>query len=78
MREAVEVAENFTNMTISNKDSIISFDINGTLLGGPSAGAATTITAIEGKTVRPDAAITGTIEAGGYTPARLAGCLTRQ
>jgi len=69
VREAVEVAENFTNMNISNKDIIISFDINGTVIGGPSAGAATTVTAIaamEGKNVRPDGAITGTIEEEGY------------
>lgn len=69
IREAVKVAENFTNMDIANNDLIISFEINGTLIGGPSAGAATTtatIAAMEGKQVREDAAITGTIEEGGY------------
>ncbi len=69
VREAVKVAEHFTNINISNKDIIISFDINGTLIGGPSAGAAiaaATIGAIEGKKVRQDVAITGTIEEGGY------------
>ena len=69
IREAVRVAENFTNMNVSNKDVIISFDINGTLIGGPSAGAATTVALIavmEGKHVKQDVAITGTIEEGGY------------
>ena len=69
VREAVTIAENFTNINISNTDIIISFDINGTLIGGPSAGAATTvasIAAMEGKNVRPDVAITGTIGEGGY------------
>lgn len=69
VREAVKVAENFTGTNLSNRDVTISFEINGTLIGGPSAGAATavaTIAVIEGKGVRQDAAITGTIEAGGY------------
>ncbi len=69
VREAVEVAVNYTNMNISNNDIIISFDINGTLIGGPSAGAATTIAtiaAMEGKRVKQDMAITGTIGEGGY------------
>ena len=69
VREAVKVAESFTNIHTLNKDIIISFDINGTLIGGPSAGAAiaaATIGAIEGNEVRQDAVITGTIEEGGY------------
>lgn len=69
VREAVAIAENFTNVNVSNKDIIVSFAINGTLIGGPSAGAATTvatIAAIEGTQVRQDVAITGTIEEGGY------------
>lgn len=68
-REAVKVAENFANVNVSNNDIIISFAINGTVVGGPSAGAATTvatIAAIEGAYVKQDVAITGTIEAGGY------------
>ena len=47
---------------------IYSFDIEGQVLGGPSAGAAmtiATIAAIEGKEVRGDVAITGTIEQDG-------------
>lgn len=68
VREAVKVAENYTNINITNRDIIVYFDINGTLIGGPSAGAAitaATIAAIENKEVRQDAAITGTIEEGG-------------
>lgn len=69
VREAVEVAANFTHVNLTTKDLIISFDIQGSLIGGPSAGAATTvatIAALQGRKVRPDVAITGTIEAGGY------------
>lgn len=68
VREAVKVAEGFTNIKVSNKDVIIYFDINGTLIGGPSAGAAITaasIAAMEGKKVRQDVVITGTIKEGG-------------
>jgi len=68
VREAVKVAENYTNINIANRDIIVYFDIHGTLIGGPSAGAAitaATIAAIENKEVRQDAAITGTIEKGG-------------
>ncbi|HID20191.1 MAG TPA: hypothetical protein EYP28_04560 [Methanophagales archaeon] len=69
VREAVKIAKDFTNINISKKDILISFDINGTLMGGPSAGAAiaaATIAALEGKKVRQDVAITGTLEEGGY------------
>lgn len=68
-REAVKAAENFTNRDVSDMDIIISFDVNGTLIGGPSAGAAitvATVAAIQGKNVRRDAVITGTIKEGGY------------
>jgi len=69
VREAVKVAENYTNINIANSDIIVYFDINGTLIGGPSAGAAitaATIAAIENKEVRQDAVITGTIKEGGH------------
>jgi predicted S18 family serine protease len=52
---AVSVAQNYTKKDLSDKDVIISFDIGGQLLGGPSAGAAMTtaaIAAIEGKQVK--------------------------
>jgi predicted S18 family serine protease len=69
VREAVKIAKDFTNMNISNKNILISFDINGTLMGGPSAGAAiaaATIAALEGEKVRQDVAISGTIEDDGH------------
>jgi predicted S18 family serine protease len=65
---AVNVAQEFTKMDLSDKDVIISFDIGGELLGGPSAGAAmtaATIAAIEEKQVKEDVAITGTVESTG-------------
>jgi predicted S18 family serine protease len=57
----------YTQINLSNNDLIISFDINGTLIGGPSAGATTivaVIAALQGTHVKPDVAITGTIEEG--------------
>jgi predicted S18 family serine protease len=69
LREAVKVAENFTKVDVSNVDIIIFFDIKGNLIGGPSAGAATTaaiIAALEGKEIRDDVVITGTIEEDGH------------
>lgn len=69
VREAVKVAKDFTNQNITNKNILISFEINGTLMGGPSAGAAiaaATIAALEGKKVRQDVAISGTIEEDGH------------
>ncbi|MGC9444883.1 MAG: S16 family serine protease [Candidatus Methanospirareceae archaeon] len=65
IREAVEAAAAFTKVNVSDTDILISFEINGTVIGGPSAGAATTIAtiaALEGKTVRLDCVLTGTIE----------------
>jgi uncharacterized protein len=65
---AVSVAQNYTKKDLSDKDVIISFDVSGQLLGGPSAGAAmtvATIAAIEEKQVKKDVAVTGTIEPTG-------------
>ena len=65
---AASVAENYTKKSLDDRDVIYSFDIEGQVLGGPSAGAAmtvATIAAIEGKDVRDDVAITGTIEEDG-------------
>ena len=62
---AVKVAELVTSTSLANRDVI--FEIKESpagLIGGPSAGAAMTIAviaAIQGKQVRTDAAITGTI-----------------
>jgi predicted S18 family serine protease len=65
---AVKVAQEYTKKDLSDKDVIISFDIGGELLGGPSAGAAmsvATISAIEGRKLKEDVAITGTITESG-------------
>ena len=65
---AVNVAQHYTKKDLSDKDVIISFDIGGKLLGGPSAGAAitvATIAAIEEKQVKESVAVTGTIESSG-------------
>jgi len=64
----VEAAAAFSQVNITGNDILISFVINGTVIGGPSAGAATTIAtiaALEGKTVRLDYVLTGTIEEDG-------------
>jgi uncharacterized protein len=61
---ATKVAESYTGKSLADRDIIFSFNITGEVLGGPSAGAAMTtavIAAIEGKTVRSDVAVTGTI-----------------
>ncbi|MFH1544472.1 MAG: S16 family serine protease [archaeon] len=66
---ASKIAEAFTKKSLEGRDVI--YSIEGTdakLIGGPSAGAAlaaATIAAIEGKKVREDVAITGTIEVDG-------------
>ncbi len=65
---AAKIAENFTQKSLEDRDIIISFNITGNVLGGPSAGAAmtiATIAAIEEKQIRSDIAITGTIEEDG-------------
>jgi uncharacterized protein len=65
---AVKVAQNYTGKSLNDRDVIVSFDTTGQLLGGPSAGAAmtiTTIAAIEQKNIKTNIAITGTIEPDG-------------
>jgi len=72
---AVAVAEKYTGIKPSNSDIVVSFDMsayNATtvaqVVGGPSAGAAmtvATIAALEGKSVRKDVAMTGTINEDG-------------
>lgn len=65
---AVAVAQEFTGKSLKDKDVILSFNMPGQVLGGPSAGAAmsvATIAAIEGKNVNNKTAITGTIESDG-------------
>jgi len=67
---AKSVAESVTASELSNKDLIYSITTpQAKLVGGPSAGAAlcvATIAAIQGKQVRKDVAITGTIQPNGY------------
>ena len=60
---AASVASNVTGVSLDNKNVIYNFDINGTVLGGPSAGAAmtlATISALENKKLK-NIGITGTI-----------------
>lgn len=69
MRIAVSVAQHFTGKSLSDRDVIVGVENTpAKLVGGPSAGAAiavATIAAIQGKKVRGDAAITGTIRSDG-------------
>lgn len=66
---AKNVAESFTKVSLSQKDVVYSVEAPKALLvGGPSAGAAicvATIAAIQGKSLRNDVAITGTIQSNG-------------
>ena len=60
---AALVASNVTGINLDNKNVIYNFDINGTVLGGPSAGAAmalATISALENKKLK-NIGITGII-----------------
>lgn len=62
------VAEMYTGKSLVNHNIIYSFDISGTVIGGPSAGAsmtAATIAAIEGRDINQNAVITGTINPDG-------------
>jgi uncharacterized protein len=68
VEKASEVASLITKKDLSDKDVIISFDVNGKLIGGESAGAAITtaiIAALEKKKVNEEVAVTGTIEKDG-------------
>lgn len=69
LETAAYVATVFTQKSLAGKDVIYSVsNTNAQLIGGPSAGAAftvATIAAMEGKSVRSDAAITGTINKDG-------------
>ncbi|NUN11758.1 hypothetical protein HUU53_03880 [Candidatus Micrarchaeota archaeon] len=65
---AVRVAQEITGKDLSDRDVIFTFDPISNLVGGPSAGAALTIgtiAAIQGKTLNPEIAITGTINEDG-------------
>jgi len=65
---AASVAETYTKKSLDDRDVIYSFEIEGQVLGGPSAGAAmtiATIAAIEDRELRDDVAVTGTIRSDG-------------
>jgi uncharacterized protein len=65
---ATEVVKKITGANVSQKDIVISFKINGTLIGGPSAGASiavATYAALEGKAIKENVVVTGTIEKSG-------------
>jgi uncharacterized protein len=65
---AVDVVKKITRADISQKDIVISFEINGTLIGGPSASASiavATYAALENKAIRKDVVVTGKIEPSG-------------
>ena len=75
---AISYAVNYTKKDIRNYDIIVSFKVtdlggkeinsSGQIIGGPSAGAALTVATIavlEGREVRQDIAITGTVESDG-------------
>jgi hypothetical protein len=69
-RLAASVAENLTGYTLLDRDIIISIRSNSAIeaVDGPSAGATMTVllvSALEGKEVRSDVMMTGTIEPGG-------------
>ncbi len=65
---AINIAEKATGEDLGQKDIILTFEANTTLVGGPSAGGAitiATIAAIRNTRLDPSIAITGTIEEDG-------------
>ena len=69
VKTARDIAAQITGNDLSNVDAIYTVDDSPSqLVGGPSAGAAftlATIAALESKSIRPDVALTGTIEEDG-------------
>ncbi len=65
---AVKVAQQLAKVTLADRDVILTFEANTTLVGGPSAGAAMTVAtyaALQNKKITPEVMITGTIEPDG-------------
>jgi uncharacterized protein len=65
---AKEVAERIKGTTLKDKNVVYDFDIEGSYLGGPSAGAAmtlATIAAVEGEEIPQEVAVTGTVRPDG-------------
>ena len=70
VRLAAAVAENVTGFTLADRDIVVSIKASEVVeaVDGPSAGAALAVimvAALEGKELRPDVMITGTVESGG-------------
>jgi uncharacterized protein len=68
IRTAQRVAQNITNVNVSNIDLIYAIETNASLIGGPSAGAAltvATVAALENKSLNQSVMITGTINPDG-------------
>jgi len=68
IRVARKVAENITGKSVENYDIVYTIEANASLIGGPSAGAAlsiATIAALQGRKLRDDVMITGTINHDG-------------
>jgi len=68
IQTARAVAANYTHANLSNIDLIYSVETNASVIEGPSAGAAltiSTIAALEGKQLAPNVMITGTINPDG-------------
>jgi uncharacterized protein len=67
-RVAVDVASEYTGYNFSNDDVIFTIHTEANVVDGPSAGAAltvATIAAVEGKQIKDDVTLTGTIEPDG-------------
>lgn len=68
IERSITVAASLSGETIANKDFIISFDIDGDVIGGSSAGAAITsaaTAALQGLKLKDDAVVSGTINIDG-------------
>ncbi|MFH0973306.1 MAG: S16 family serine protease [Candidatus Micrarchaeota archaeon] len=68
LRTALDVAQRISGKNLAGKNLYYSISTSSDVVGGQSAGAAMTVATIavlKGETLRPDALITGTIEADG-------------
>ncbi len=76
---AVQMAKKIYGKPANNIDFVLTYNLNATVIGGGSAGAATTLAilaALEGKHIKPGVAITGTINPDG-TIGRVGGILEK-
>jgi len=68
IRIAQRVAQEYTNLNLSDVDLTYAIETEASVIGGPSAGAAITIATIailENKTLNPNVMITGTVDTDG-------------